>query len=69
LAIVIAQNAQSPLKPLVNVMFNTQNNAYINPEMRNLMHDSIENIKITNYEDPSNFEINVNEFMPEEMEL
>jgi len=69
LAIVIAQNAQSPLKPLVNVMFNTQNNAYINPEMRNLMHDSIENIKITSYEDPSNFKINVDEFMPEEMVL
>jgi HD-GYP domain-containing protein (c-di-GMP phosphodiesterase class II) len=68
LAIVIAQNAQSPLKPLVNVMFNTKNNAYINPEMRNLIHDNMENVKITNYEDPANFEIDVNEFMPEEME-
>jgi putative nucleotidyltransferase with HDIG domain len=69
LAIVIAQNVQSPLKPLVNIMFNTKNNAYINPEIRNMMHDNVENVKITNYEDPAHFEINVNEFMPEEMEL
>lgn len=69
LAVVIAQNPHSPLKPLVNVIFNTQNNAYINPELRNLMHDNLENLKITKYEDPSIFDINVNEFMPEEMEV
>ncbi len=68
LAVVIAQNPLSPLKPLVKVIFNTINNAYVKPQMLNLMRDN-DNQKIVSYEDPKSFDIKIQDFMPEEMNL
>ena len=66
LAVVIAQNPQSPLKPLVNIIYNAKSNAYVKPTMVDLGKANSKT-KITSYEDPNDFGIIINDFMPEEM--
>jgi len=67
LAVVIAQNPVSPLKPIVKAIFSVKNDCYIEPEMIDLCKSS-EKVKISKYEDPTDFGINIDAFMPEEMD-
>ena len=66
LAVVIAQNPLSPLKPLVNIIYNAKSNAYVKPTMVDLGKAG-STTKIVSYEDPKDFGIKINDFMPEEM--
>jgi len=67
LAVIIAQNPVSPLKPLAKIIFNTKSNAYVNPTMIDLSKPGV-GTKIVKYEDPNDFNINIDDFMPEEMD-
>ena len=67
LSVVIAQNMASPIKPLVKAIYNSKTNAYIEPKMVDLSKTKLD-IKIVKYEDPNDFDINIDEFMPEEID-
>lgn len=67
LAVVIAQNPVSPLKPLVKMIFNTKNNSFIQPTMVDLVKQT-DGMKILSYEDPNDFGIDIDEFMPEDLD-
>lgn len=67
LAVVIAQNAVSPIKPLVKIIYSTKSKSYIAPKMLDLTKCPLE-LKILKYEDPNDHGINVDRFMPEEIE-
>lgn len=64
LAVVIAQNFISPIKPLVKVIYSTKSNAYIEPKMIDLSKSTLD-LKIVKYEDPNDYKISIFEFMPE----
>lgn len=64
LAVVIAQNFISPIKPLVKVIYSTKSNAYIEPKMIDLTKTTLD-LKIVKYEDPNDYKISIFEFMPE----
>ena len=66
LAVVIAQNISSPIKPLVKIIYSTKSQAYVDPKMIDLSKSTLD-IKILKYEDPSDHDIYVNNFMPEEI--
>jgi cyclic di-GMP phosphodiesterase len=66
LAVVIAQNQVSPLKPMVKTIFSVSNNSYIEPRMLDLGKPECE-LKILKYENPVDYDINIDNFMPEEM--
>ena len=66
-SVVIAQNMASPIKPLVKAIYNSKTNAYIEPKMVDLSKTKLD-IKIVKYEDPNDFDINIDEFMPEEID-
>lgn len=66
LAIVIAQNPGATIRPMVKVIFNYKNNCYIEPFMIDLVKESSD-LKIMNYEDPDNYGINIDDFMPNEI--
>lgn len=66
LAVVIAQSQTSPLKPMVKSIFSVSNNSYIEPCMLDLGKVGCE-LKILKYENPVDFNINIDDFMPEEM--
>jgi putative nucleotidyltransferase with HDIG domain len=67
LAVVIAQNPISPLKPLVRAVFNTKDNSFIEPVMIDL--GKLESgTKILRYENPCDFGIEITDFMPDEMD-
>lgn len=68
LAVVIAQTPGFPLKPLVRTVFNSRNDCYLEPRMLNLSNHN-DGEKIISYENPEQYGIDVNEFLPEEMEL
>jgi len=68
LAIVISQTPGNPLKPMVQVIYNSRNFSYVQPRMLDLMkpmHDE----KILSYEDPNKYSIDINSFLPEELVL
>lgn len=68
LAIVISQTPGQPLKPMVQVIYNSKNFCYVQPKMLDLMkpmHDE----KILSYEDPGKYSIDINAFLPEEFSL
>lgn len=68
LAIVISQTPGQPLKPMVQVIYNSKNFCYVQPRMLDLMkplHDE----KILSYEDPGKYGIDINTFLPEEFAL
>lgn len=68
LAIVISQTPGHPLKPMVQVIYNSKNFCYVQPRMLDLlkpMHDE----KILSYEDPGKYGIDINAFLPEEFSL
>jgi len=67
LAVVIAQNPISPLKPLVKMIFNTKSDAYIQPTMLDLVKET-DGLKIVKYEDPNDFNIDIDDFMPDHLE-
>ena len=67
LAVVIAQNSASPIKPLVKAIYNSKNKSYIEPKMVDLSKTKLD-IKIVKYEDPNDFDINIDNFMPEEID-
>ncbi len=67
LAVVIAQNNISPIKPLVKVIYSIKSNAYIEPKMLNL-GKSNSDVKIVKYENPKDYDINIDRFMPEEID-
>lgn len=67
LSVVIAQNPISPLKPLVKAIFSTHSDAFIEPKMIDLGKPDAK-VKIVKYEDPNSFNINIDDFMPEEMD-
>lgn len=64
LAVVIAQNFISPIKPLVKAIYSSKSNAYIEPKMLDLSKGTMD-LKIVNYENPADYKINIYEFMPE----
>lgn len=64
LAVVIAQNFISPIKPLVKVIYSTKSSAYIEPKMIDLTKTTLD-LKIDKYEDPADYKINIYQFMPE----
>jgi len=64
LAVVIAQNFISPIKPLVKVIYSTKSSAYIEPKMIDLTKTTLD-LKIVKYEDPADYKINIYQFMPE----
>ena len=66
LVVVIAQNPSHPLKPLVKAIYNTKTQAYVQPRMMDLARDDCE-VKILRYENPKDHNIDVDEFMPEEL--
>ncbi|MFT6907334.1 MAG: putative nucleotidyltransferase with HDIG domain [Oleiphilaceae bacterium] len=66
LAVVIAQNISSPIKPLVKIIYNTKSKAYVNPKMLNLSTAKLD-LKILRYENPRDHDIYVNSFIPEEI--
>lgn len=67
LAVVIAQNIISPIKPLVKAIYSTQSHAYIETKMIDLSKNPGD-LKIVKYENPKDHNINVDQFMPEEMD-
>lgn len=67
LAVVIAQNIVSPIKPLVKVIYSTKNKAYIEPKMIDLSKNTGD-FKIVKYENPNDYSIDIDKFMPEEMD-
>ena len=67
LAVVIAQNIASPIKPLVKSIYSTKTRTYIESMMIDLNKTS-SGVKIVKYEDPSDHSIDVDKFMPEEMD-
>lgn len=67
LAVVIAQNIVSPIKPLVKVIYSTKNKAYIEPKMIDLSKGAGD-FKIVKYENPNDYSIDIDKFMPEEMD-
>ena len=68
LAVVIAQNLHSPLKPVIKTIYSTKKKTYTDPQMLDLMKKNMGE-KISSYEDPTKYEIKINDFMPEEIEL
>lgn len=68
LAVVIAQTPGQPLKPLVRTAFSKVTMAFVEPRMLNLSHED-HDIRIKSYEDPRDYGIEVNEFMPEDFLL
>ena len=67
LAVVIAQNPVSPLKPLVKMIFNTKTNAFIQPTMLDLVRQ-LDGVKILKYEDPNDYNIDIDDFMPDHLD-
>lgn len=67
LAVVIAQNATSPIRPLVKAIYNSKSKAYIAPKMVDLSKTKLD-FKITKYEDPNDYDIKISNFMPEEID-
>ncbi len=67
LAVVIAQNIAAPIKPLVKSIYSTKTRTYIESMMIDL-NKTASGIKIVKYEDPSDHCIDVDKFMPEEMD-
>jgi putative nucleotidyltransferase with HDIG domain len=67
LAVVIAQNITSPIKPLVKIIYSTKSQTYIETKMIDLSKGSSE-FKIVKYENPNDYGISIDRFMPEEMD-
>ena len=67
LAVVIAQNISAPIKPLVKSIYSTKARTYIESKMIDLSKNSSE-FKILRYENPLDHCIDVDKFMPEEMD-
>lgn len=67
LAVVIAQNITSPIKPLVKIIYSTKSKTYIEPKMLDLSKSTLD-IKILKYENPNEHGININNFLPEEID-
>ena len=67
LCVVIAQNIASPIKPLVKAIYSSKSNAYIAPKMLDLSKTKLD-IKNVKYEDPNDYGINIDRFMPEEID-
>lgn len=68
LAVVIAQNPEAPLRPLVRLIYNLKTDKFLIPQMLNL-RSCLDKVKITGYEDPRKYRISVEEFAPEELDL
>jgi len=68
LAVVIAQIPGAPLKPLVKLVYSTKSFAYVKTRLVDLSKPECE-VKVASYEDPRDYQIKVNEFMPDEMDF
>ncbi len=68
LAVVIAQVPGAPLKPLVKTVYNPKMFAYVDPKLIDLSKPACE-LKVTKYEDPRQYRINIQEFMPTELDF
>lgn len=68
LAVVIAQNPDSPLQPLTRLVFNLKTDKFLIPQMLNLK-TCLEKVKIVGYEDPRKYDISIEDFAPEELDL
>lgn len=68
LALVIAQTPGFPLRPLVRTIFNSTNDCYVEPRMMDLSRPN-DGEKVLSYENPDNYGIVLQEFLPEEMSL